>query len=167
MVARPQLLEALRLLELLGWHHLRHHSADRRFDVDGRVMALLREPARQYEVPIEHTTRRVGDGILLIIAFGQHGVERGDRAAAGLGVTGTLDQLGQPGEHRRWIALGRRRFTDGQGDLALRLGIARQRVHQQQDVLALVTEVFGDACAVLRGAQAHQRRIVRRRGHHH
>lgn len=47
------------------------------------------------------------------------------------------------------------------------LGVAGQRVHQQQYVLALVAEVLGDPRAVLRGTQAHQRRVVGRRGDHH
>src|SRR5690606_41621823 len=64
---------------------------------------------------------------LLVVAIGEHGVERGDRSATGFRVTGTLHQLGQLGEHRRRIALGCRRFADGQGDLALRLGVAGQR----------------------------------------
>ena len=63
--------------------------------------------------------------------------------------------------------LGRRWLADGQGDLALGLGVAGQRVHQQQYVLALVAEVLGDPRAVLRGTQAHQRRVVGRRGDHH
>ncbi len=107
----------------------------------------------------------VGDRILLIVAFGEHRVERGDRAAARRAVAGALDELRQPREHRRRIALGRRRFADGEADLALRLREARQRIHDQQHVLALLAEIFGDGGREPRAVQAHQRRIVGRRRH--
>ncbi len=118
-------------------------------------------------MPVEHAPRRVGDRVLLVIAFGQYRVEGGDRTAAGLGIAGTLHQLGQLGEHRRRIALGGRRLADGQGDFPLGLGETCQGIHQQQDVLALVAKIFGDPRAVHRSPQTHQRSIIRWRGHHH
>ncbi|MNE14883.1 hypothetical protein D3C80_1077780 [compost metagenome] len=113
-------------------------------------------------MPVQYTPGRVGNRVLLVIAFGQYRVKRRNRATARFGITGPLHQLGQLGENRRRVALGGRRLADGQGDLALSLGKTRQRVHQQQDVLALVAKVFGDACAIHGRAQAHQRRIVGR-----
>ena len=63
---------------------------------------------------------------LLVVAFGQHGVERGDRAGARGAVAGTLDKLRQAGEHRGRIAARGRRLAHRQADLALRLGEAGQ-----------------------------------------
>ena len=59
-------------------------------------------------------------------------------------VAGPLEQPRQQREHRRRIALGRRRFAGRQPDLALRHRETRHRVHHQQHVLALVAEVLGD-----------------------
>ena len=57
---------------------------------------------------------------------------------------GPLQEPRQLGEHRRRIALGGRRLAGGKPDLALRHGKAGDRIHQQQHVLALVAEIFGD-----------------------
>ena len=78
------------------------------------------------------------------LAFREHGVERGDRAAAIGAVAGTLDQLRQSREHRRRIAAGGRWLADRQADLALRMREAGQRIHQQQHVQALVAVPLGD-----------------------
>ncbi|MNR24566.1 hypothetical protein D3C85_1416500 [compost metagenome] len=130
-------------------------------------MPFLGQTPGQHDVSVEHAPRRVGNRVLLVIAFGQHGVERGDRTTALLRVAGPLHQFRQLGEHRRRITLGRRRLADGQGDFPLGLGETGQRIHEQQDVLALVAEIFGDARAIHGRAQSHQRRIVRRGRHHH
>jgi hypothetical protein len=82
-------------------------------------------------------------------------------------IAGAFHQHRQLGEHRRRIALGGGRLADGQRDLALRHGVAGQRIHDQQDVLALVAEVLGNRGGVGGALQAHQRRRVGRRGHHH
>ena len=103
-------------------------------------------------------------GSLRVVAFGEHGVERGDRAAAGDAVAAALDELRQLGEAARRIALGRRRLADRERDLALRHRVARQRIHQQQHVLAAVAEVLGDHGRVVGALHAHQRRRVGRRG---
>src|SRR5471032_3229950 len=130
-------------------------------------MTFFSQAPRQHDVPVEHTSRGVGDRVLLVIAFGQNDVERGDRTAALLGVSGLLHQYWQFGEYRRLINLVRWQFADGQVDYPMGLGETGQRIHEQQDILALVAEILGDARAVHRGAQAHQRRIVRRRGNDH
>ena len=46
---------------------------------------------------VEHASRRIGNRVLLVIPFRQHGVKRGDRTTPGLGVAGALHQLGQLG----------------------------------------------------------------------
>ena len=92
---------------------------------------------------------RVGDRILLIVAFGQHGVERRNRTSAALAISGALHELGEPRKHGGRIALGGRRLTDRKADLTLRLGKARQRIHQQQHLAALLAKIFGNAVASL------------------
>src|SRR5690606_6398108 len=64
------------------------HAADRGFDVDGRVQAGVGDPARQQDVAVEDGAGGVGDRVLRVVAFGQHGVEGGDRAAPGGTVAG-------------------------------------------------------------------------------
>ncbi len=75
---------------------------------------------------VQYTARGIGDRVLLIVALGEHGIERGDGTAALLGIAGALDQAGQLGEYRRRITLGCRRLADGQGDFTLGLGVAGQ-----------------------------------------
>ena len=87
--------------------------------------------------------------------------------AAAIAVAGALDQLRQPREHRGRISLGRRRLADGERDLALRLGEPGQRVEQQQYLHAAVAEILRDGGRQPRAVQAHERRIVGRRGDHH
>ena len=131
------------------------------------IVARFGQAARQHDVAVENGARAVGDRVLLVVAFGQHGVERGDRAAAFGAVAGAFHQLRQLGEHRGRIALGGGRLADGQRDLALRHGVAGQRIHDQQHILALVAEVFGDGGGVGGALQAHQRAGVGRGGDHH
>lgn len=72
-------------------------AADRRFDVDGRVQAAVGHPAREQDVAVEDGAGGVGDRVLRVVAFGQHGVEGGDRAAALGTVAGAFDQRRQLG----------------------------------------------------------------------
>ena len=117
---------------------------------------------------VQDRARRIGDRVVaVVVAFGEHGVERGDRTLAVGIVAGALDQRRHHREHRRRVALGRRRLADRQRDLALRLRVAGQRIHQQQHALAAVAEPLGDRGGVLRAAQALERRRVRRRGDDH
>ena len=79
---------------------------------------------------------------------------------------GALEQARQRGEHRRRIALRGRRLADGEADLAPRHRDARDRVHHQQHVLALVAEVLGDRGRDERAARAHERGLVAGRDDH-
>src|SRR5882757_8155131 len=114
LVGGINLLEARRQIELIAGADLVHGAADGPFDVDGRVQAALRKTARQHDVTVEYGPRGIGDGIVLIIAFRQNRIERGDRTDAAVAVAGALDQLRQAREYRRRISLGRRRLADGQ-----------------------------------------------------
>ncbi len=116
---------------------------------------------------VEDGAGGIGDRILLVVAFGQHGIEGGDRAAADRAVAGAFDQLRQAGEHAGRIAARHRRFADRQGDFALCHGVAGQRIHDQQDLLALLAEMLGDRGGVGRALQAHQGADIGRRGDDH
>ena len=91
LVARQHLLELTHAVEMRIVDQRRHRAADRRFDIDCRIVAGFRERARQYDVAVEDRARGIRDRILLVVAFGQHGIERGDRAAARRAVAGALD----------------------------------------------------------------------------
>jgi hypothetical protein len=82
-----------------------------------------------------------------------------------LGGAAALEQLRQRGENRRRVAPCRWRLADRQSDLALRHCKACDRVHDQQHVIAPVSEVFRNRGGGVGGARAHQRRLVRGRRH--
>ena len=65
------------------------------------------------------------------------------------------------------IAARRGRLAGGQADLALGHGEARERIHHQQHVAALVAKVLGDRRGGQRRLDAHQRRLVAGGHDHH
>jgi hypothetical protein len=77
-----------------------------------------------------------------------------------------LDELRQLGEHRWRVALGGRRLAHGQGDFPLGLGEAREGVHDQQHMQALVAEMLGDGGGIGGAVQTQQGRRVGRGGDH-
>ena len=128
-------------------------------------MAAAGQVAGEPRVAVQQAANGVGDRLVGIVAFDQHGEERRD--APGGAPSGPLDQLGQQGEDRRRIAARGRRLARGQADLALGHGIARDRVHQQQDVLALVAKILGDRRGGGRRLHADQGRLVAGGHDHH
>ena len=115
--------------------HVGHRAADALQHVDRRIVIPRAEVAREHDVAVEDRADRVGDRLVVVVAVDEHGVDRGDAAAAAH-VAGAFEQRRQQREHRRRIALGRRRLAGGQTDFALRHREARHRIHHQQDVLA-------------------------------
>ena len=59
--------------------------------------------AVQYDMAVEDGAGGIGNRILRVVAFRQHGVEGSNRTAAGCTVTGTFDELRQPREDAGWI----------------------------------------------------------------
>ncbi|MNH04778.1 hypothetical protein D3C79_640840 [compost metagenome] len=116
---------------------------------------------------IEDGACRIGNRVLLVIPFGQHGIKSGDGTAASDAVTGTLYQRRQFGEYRRWIAFGSRRFADRQGDFSLRHGVTGEGIHNQQYMLATIAEILSYAGGIGGTLHAQQRRNVCRCGDHH
>ena len=167
LVGRQDPAELLRHLRMGFRHDLVHGTADGGAHVDGRILTALGDPARQHDVTIKNGARGIRDRVLLVIAFGEYGVEGGDGAAAVGPVAGALDQLRQPGEDRGRIALGRRRLADGQPDLALRLA-KRVRESMSSSTLLPWSRKYSAIGGGEPGAvQAHQRRVVGRRGDDH
>ncbi len=82
------------------------------------------------------------------------------------GRAGALEQLRQQREHARRVAARGGRLADRQADLALRHGEARDRVHHQHHVGALVAEVLRDRGRRERGLDAHERGLVGGRDDH-
>ena len=93
---------------------------------------------------VKDGTRCIGDRILRIVAFGQYRIESGDLTATIGTVAGALDKLRQSCKHRGRVAASDRRFTDSQRNLALRHGIAGERIHDQQDMPTLIAKIFGN-----------------------
>ena len=154
-------------LKVLARDHVVHHPRGRLFHVDGRIVARLGQRAREHDVPVQNRPGRIGNRVLLVVTFGQHGVERRDRAHAVEPIATALNQLRQLGKARRRIALGGGRLANGERNFTLRHGVAGERVHQQQHVLALVAKALGNRRGVRRALHTQQRRRVGRSGHHH
>ncbi len=113
---------------------------------------------------VEDRAHGVGDRLVHVVAVDEHGVEAGDRAARR--GAGALEQLRQQREHARRVAARGGRLADRQADLALGHREARDRVHHQHHVAALVAEVLGDRGRGEGGLDAHERGLVGRRDDH-
>jgi hypothetical protein len=77
-------------------------------------MSAFCQLAPQHDVAIQNGARRIGHRVLLVIAFGQHGVDGRHAALPLLAVAGALHQLRQHAEDRRRIAARGRRLAQGQ-----------------------------------------------------
>jgi hypothetical protein len=104
-------------------------------------VSLLRQLARQVQVAVEQAAQRVADGVVGVVRVEQHGQQSGDRALRR--AAHAFDDLRHGGEEARREAAHGGRFAGGEADLARRDGEARDRVHHQQHVEALVAEVLG------------------------
>ena len=151
---------------LLGYQR-RHCAADRGFNIDGRIVSGFGQTTRQHNMTVKDRARGVGNRVLLVIAFRQYRIERGDGAAAADAVPRAFHQRREFGEDRRRVAFGRRWLTDGQRDFTLRHRVTGQGIHDQQHVLAAVSKIFGDTGGIRGTLHAQQRRHVCRCGDHH
>src|SRR5690606_7709504 len=126
LIGSPGATHGAGAILVIGAGDCNRDPRDRLFDVDRREMPGFGETPGQDEMAVEERARRLADRIAGILAFGEDGIERRDRAAAMRAVAAALDELWQAGEHRRWVALGRRRLADRQGNLARGHGEARE-----------------------------------------
>ncbi len=117
-----------------GGNNLRHTAADGLADINGRIVPRFRQFSRQHDMPVEHRAGAVNDGILLIIPFRQHGVDRRHRAFT-VAVARALYQTGNNAKGRRRIAFGGGGLAEREGNFPLRHGVTGERIHQQQHVI--------------------------------
>ena len=93
---------------------------------------------------VEDRSRAVDDRIVAVVAVGKHGVDCGDRPARLHVGAGAFDQIGQHRDGRGRIAARRGRLAERKADLATGMRDARQRIHDEEDFLALVAETLGN-----------------------
>jgi hypothetical protein len=151
--------------QVIGGRQCAEQTADTLQHVDGWIVVLLGQRSRKNDVAVQDAAHRVGDRVLHVVAFGEHGVQTGDTAA--VGHASPLQQPRQHREHRRWIPTRDRRLAYGESNFALGHGEASDRVHHQRDVLAAGTKVFGNRGGNPGALQSLQRRLVRGRDHNH
>ena len=125
-VVGVHLAETLGRLQMKIAGDARHGTAHGRFDVHRWINAAFGDVPGQHDVPIQNGTGRIHNGIVLFVAFSQHGVKAGDRPAAADTGTGSFHQLGKTGENRWRITFRRGRLPDSQSDLPLGMGEAGQ-----------------------------------------
>src|SRR5690606_8601582 len=119
------------------------------------------ELAVEHDVAVENGACGVGDRVLLVVAFGQYGIEGSDRASVFFGaVAGAFHQLRNLGKHRGRVAARNWGLANRQCQFALGLCEASERIHQQQYIEAAVAEIFGNGRGAPGAVQAHQWRIV-------
>src|SRR6201996_5475747 len=91
---------------------------------------------------VENGAYGVADGLVEIVAFDEHGKKSGNRAA--MEAAGALENFGQQGKDRGRVALLAGGLARGEADLALGPCEPGDGIHEKQNVLCLVAEVFGD-----------------------
>ena len=126
--------------------------------IDRRIDALLGDRARQHRGGVEMgergRRRRIGEVV------GRH-IDRLHRCHRAFGGRGdALLQRAHVGRKRRLIADRRRNAAEQRRDFRAGLGEAEDVVDEEQHVLALVAEIFGDGQAGQPDAGARARRLV-------
>src|SRR3546814_4999542 len=105
-----------------------HRARQRSRDVDRGIDALFGELARQDDMTVDDRARAIDDGVVDVAAIGEHGIERGDRAAGFAVDAGAFAERRNEREDRGRIALHRRRLAERQPDLALSMRDAGKAV---------------------------------------
>src|SRR5690349_2063225 len=112
---------------------------------------------------VKNRARRISDRVLLVVAFGQHRIERGYGTGFFIhAVAGAFDELWNLREHRGGITLRDGWFADSERKFTLGLRKPGQGIHQQQHVQAAVAEILSNCRCAPRAVQTHQGWIVRR-----
>ncbi len=109
---------------------------------------------------VEDAAGDVGDGLVHVRGGDEHAEDGGDVALAEGAGAGALAKGGDEVRRRGREAAQGRRLAGGQGDLAVRLGEAGERVEEEEDVPALVAEDLGDGHRHPGGAALDERRLV-------
>ena len=122
-------------------------------------MRRVGQRSAENHLTIERGSRQVHHRILQIVAFGEQRIQGGNAALSDATGTGALNEVGQQAEYRRWIALRRGRFTNGQTNLALGMGDSGHAVYEQQDVFALGAKILRIQVCQISRTNTQQRRV--------
>ncbi len=91
-----------------------HGAGQRAQHIDRRVTARLADAAVQDDMAVQDAAHGVGHRLVVVVAFHQHGEQRGDLAGAAIRARprpGAFQQARQFGEHAGRIAAGGRRLA--------------------------------------------------------
>src|SRR5579864_6811376 len=111
-------------------------------NIDRGIMTPNRQLARQNQVPVQNAANRIADRLVEIVALHEHGEKCGYGTL--LEMTRTFEYLRQQRKHGWRVSFLTRRLARRQADFPLRHGQPRYGIENQQDVFALIAEVFGD-----------------------
>ena len=128
--------------------------------VDRREAAALGDAAVEDDVAVEDAAGDVGDRLVHVGGGDEHREDGGDVALAEGAGAGALAERGDEVRGRGREAAQARRLAGGEGDLAVGLGEAGERVEEEEDVAALVAEDLGHRHRHPGGAALDQRRLV-------
>src|SRR5215469_14204177 len=137
----------------------RGQPADRVQDINSRIVTLVTQAAGQDKVAVEDAADSVADRFVEVVSFHQDGEKAGDGAA--FEVPRPFQHLGQQVEDGRSVTLLAGRLAGRQADFPLRYRQARNGIHDQKHVRALVAEVLRYGQGHEAGPDAQRRRTFR------
>ena len=123
-----------------------------------RINALFRNGARQHGGRVQMRERRGGRRVGQVVGRHVDRLHRGDRTLGGRG--DAFLQAAHVGGERRLVTHGRGNAAQQRRHFRTGLGEAEDVVDEEQHVLALVAEIFGDGEARQADAGARARRLV-------
>src|SRR3546814_89107 len=94
LIGRPKTPESRSGVSMLIAHHVRHDAAQRLANINGRKNALLRKLTGKNYMTVDDGAGGVHDGIIGIVAIGQHRIECRDRSARATVHARPFDQPG-------------------------------------------------------------------------
>ncbi len=121
-------------------NHFVRKPADGIQNVDRGIVSGRSQVSRENEMSVQNAAGRVANRFVKVVAFDQHREEAGDRSRSE--IPGAFKNLGQKRKDGRSVALLAGRFSRCQSDFALRHGQARDGIHHQQHVGALIAEIL-------------------------
>src|SRR5690348_2134795 len=134
-------------------------------DVDGGVMPRGAQFPRQNQMSIQNAADRIANRLVEIVTFHQHGEEAGDGAF--FEMAGPFEYLWQHCENGWRVPLLTGRLARSEADLALCHGQARNGIHHEQNILALIAEILGYRQRYVAGSNTERRRTIRGRYYNH
>ena len=115
---------------------------------------------------VQNCTHMIGYRLVHIVAFHQDAIDCGDGAAFAYTTT-SFEYLRKKVEYRWRVTARGWWLADRQADFPLRHRETGNRIDDQQDVLALISKIFGDGVSSVDGVSSHQGGLIRRGYQHH